>query len=354
MKPIGFRMHKHLSGLALAAALAATACGGQPTSTDDVGAVGSAEAALTNPMPSETRLDAITEVLRSVTLTPSQKAHVDALTAAAQARHASVKTADDALRIAIAGEVRAGKIDRVLLSPELRALSTAATAAHRADLAALVTLHDLLDEAQRNQFIDALEARHGARTHRRHFNRRWFGFWGKFLDFDGSAAFGDSGDLREHLRGRRRGQPRALPSAVRRSRLTRGVSRADLRNCKCHRSAFQRRKTCRIQARSPRCGRPGVDRLAAHEAGRKNSAREGESLARVAGSFDMPREETEWVRLPGLFRWQEVCEVFAATAGCDDDWRFAVRLAIRQSKTEALYVVFAASGGERAEHRRAG
>jgi hypothetical protein len=54
-------------------------------------------------------------------------------------------------------------------------------------------------------------------------------------------------------------------------------------------------------------------------------------------------ERTEWVRLPGLFRWREVCAVFADGAGHDDEWRFLVSLQVpERDGSEALYAVHAA------------
>jgi hypothetical protein len=53
-------------------------------------------------------------------------------------------------------------------------------------------------------------------------------------------------------------------------------------------------------------------------------------------------EESEWVRLPGLFRWDEICEVFAAEAMPDREWHFWVRVAPQPEGPELLYVVHAA------------
>ncbi|HEX3594231.1 MAG TPA: hypothetical protein VHU80_03990 [Polyangiaceae bacterium] len=53
-------------------------------------------------------------------------------------------------------------------------------------------------------------------------------------------------------------------------------------------------------------------------------------------------EESEWVRLPGLFRWDEICEVFATEAMPDREWHFLVHAASGSSAAERLYVVHAA------------
>jgi len=55
----------------------------------------------------------------------------------------------------------------------------------------------------------------------------------------------------------------------------------------------------------------------------------------------MSSDHTVWIRLPGLFRWNEISEIFDAETGHDSEWRFAIRaVAIRAEET--LYVVFAA------------
>ena len=53
-------------------------------------------------------------------------------------------------------------------------------------------------------------------------------------------------------------------------------------------------------------------------------------------------QESDWVRLPGLFRWDEICEVFAAEATPDREWHFLVRVAPEPEGPELLYVVHAA------------
>jgi len=58
----------------------------------------------------------------------------------------------------------------------------------------------------------------------------------------------------------------------------------------------------------------------------------------------MSSDEDEWVRLPGLFRWDEVCDVFASEAVPDHEWRFLVQLAPPCAQlSEPLYVVLATS-----------
>ena len=56
----------------------------------------------------------------------------------------------------------------------------------------------------------------------------------------------------------------------------------------------------------------------------------------------MSSDDYEWVRLPGLFRWDEVCDVFAVEAVPDHEWRFLVQVAQSSTtRSEPLYVVHA-------------
>ena len=47
----------------------------------------------------------------------------------------------------------------------------------------------------------------------------------------------------------------------------------------------------------------------------------------------------DWIRLPGLFRWSEVCDVALAEAGLHDRWRFVVRVHSLTPDLEPLYTV---------------
>lgn len=46
--------------------------------------------------------------------------------------------------------------------------------------------------------------------------------------------------------------------------------------------------------------------------------------------------------LPGLFSWDEVCSLFSAESGHDDEWRFSVCRASEHEQSEPLYAVRAA------------
>ncbi len=58
------------------------------------------------------------------------------------------------------------------------------------------------------------------------------------------------------------------------------------------------------------------------------------------------KRDDEWIRLPGLFLWSEVCELFDAES---KDWRFVAKAHSASAGEEPLYVVLMASprDGER-------
>jgi hypothetical protein len=75
--------------------------------------------------------------------------------------------------------------------------------------------------------------------------------------------------------------------------------------------------------------RTGVTPTAATGAARRDSAApDGSNL--------------DWVLLPGLFSWDEVCALFSADAGRSDGWRFSVRRASPDGLPHPLYTVLAA------------
>ena len=67
----------------------------------------------------------------------------------------------------------------------------------------------------------------------------------------------------------------------------------------------------------------------------------------------MAEDETDRVRLPGLFRWEEVCDVFRAESGHDDRWHFEVQAASEHlDGGESLYIVHATQCRARASDDR--
>jgi Spy/CpxP family protein refolding chaperone len=118
----------------------------------------------------------IREALSHVTLRPDQQIEIDKLAADAEARHADVKKAREALHAAIADQVQAGRIDRAALKPQMDALLAAVEKVRPLDRAAFVRLHDILDAKQRGAFVDAMEAAHKERMDHhggRHGMRKW-------------------------------------------------------------------------------------------------------------------------------------------------------------------------------------
>lgn len=53
----------------------------------------------------------------------------------------------------------------------------------------------------------------------------------------------------------------------------------------------------------------------------------------------MSENDGERLRLPGLFRWTEVCDVFLSGAGDEERWRFIVKPHSVTADLELLYVV---------------
>ena len=104
---------------------------------------------------------AIGDAMGDVPITASQRAAIESLASAADARHTATRAARHDLTLAIAAQVQAGAIDRTALQPKLDALVAALKQAQPADRAAFEQLHGLLTPDQRTAFVDAIEARIG-------------------------------------------------------------------------------------------------------------------------------------------------------------------------------------------------
>jgi Spy/CpxP family protein refolding chaperone len=141
-------------GSVIAIALGMAAC----ASRAEAEGAASVQAGVVEESPDVAHLHFIKEALSKVSLRPDQQQVVDQLAADAQARHAPIEQARQALANALADQVQAGAIDRASLQTKVDALVQAIDQARPAGRAALVKLHDLLDPTQRNQFVDALEA----------------------------------------------------------------------------------------------------------------------------------------------------------------------------------------------------
>jgi hypothetical protein len=69
----------------------------------------------------------------------------------------------------------------------------------------------------------------------------------------------------------------------------------------------------------------------------RGRAHEGSRDSRVAADKD-----DGWSLLPGLFSWDEVCTLFNAGSGHDQEWRFSVRHVTSDKTFGPLYAVRAA------------
>lgn len=67
-------------------------------------------------------------------------------------------------------------------------------------------------------------------------------------------------------------------------------------------------------------------------------ANEAAKLSRAGGLSGEFLASVEWIRLPGLFHWKEVCDVTRQIQE-DDEWCFAVRQVSLGPYSEALFVV---------------
>jgi len=154
-------MMKNVRSFALAVvlsagSLAAIGCGGtveQPQTQ--------ASAASKAPVGQNTHgmVKLVGEALGEVSLRPDQRAELEKLAAAADARHASMGDAKKDLMLALADQVERGTVDRAALQPKIDRIVADLEKARPDDRAALVKVHALLDSDQRNAFVDALEAK---------------------------------------------------------------------------------------------------------------------------------------------------------------------------------------------------
>lgn len=137
---------------------AALGCGGTTASEQPA----SASAAATRAPVAQSAhgpVKVVGEALADVPLTAAQRAEVEQLASAADARHAAARAARKALMLALAAQVEAGAIDRASLRPHVDAVAAAVAGSQPADRAAFERLHAILGPDQRTAFIDALEAR---------------------------------------------------------------------------------------------------------------------------------------------------------------------------------------------------
>jgi Spy/CpxP family protein refolding chaperone len=143
--------------LALAAgSLAAVGCGGSVEQPQTQASAGSKA-----PIGQNTHgmVKVVGEALGEVSLRPEQRAELEKLAAAAEARHAATLDGRKELALALADQVEKGAVDRAALQPRIDRVIADMEKVRPEDKQALARVHALLDADQRNAFVDALEAK---------------------------------------------------------------------------------------------------------------------------------------------------------------------------------------------------
>jgi Spy/CpxP family protein refolding chaperone len=168
MKRTDFMKTRQAGALVLCASLAlgavAAGCGAAPDEPET-----SASAATKGPLAVQPHGPArlITQALSEVPLSPEQRAQIERLAAEADARFTDTGAARKALSEAVAAQVESGKIDRAALKPKIDMLGDALLRQQPADRAALERLHAILDPAQREALVAAIENSFHDRKHDR-------------------------------------------------------------------------------------------------------------------------------------------------------------------------------------------
>lgn len=138
-------------------ALGATACSGAATTPTAQTAAATTRAPVAPS--SHGFVKVVGEALAEVDLRPEQRAELEKLAQTAEARHAAVRADVKALMLDVANQIEKGAVDRAALTPRIDQVLAKMDQARPEDQASLVKLHDVLDDAQRAAFVDALEAR---------------------------------------------------------------------------------------------------------------------------------------------------------------------------------------------------
>lgn len=155
---------------ALVSALAigsVAACGGTAAETQPQT---SASAATRAPIGQSTHglVKVFGDAFADVPLRPEQRADLEKLASAAEARHQPLFSSRKEIMTLLADQIEKGQLDRAALEAKLDKVSADAQKIRAEDEAALVKVHALLDKDQRAALADALESRmHGAhKAHR--------------------------------------------------------------------------------------------------------------------------------------------------------------------------------------------
>ena len=147
---------KTLSRIALASALAlslaATACSGTASPTAQ-------SAAATSRAPVGLGTHGVVKLagdaLGDVDLRPEQRGEVEKLAQTAEVRHAQLRNDLRGVMIDIADQIEKGTVDRAFLKPKIDLAIGKIDKVRPEDQVSLVKLHDILDDSQRVQFVDA-------------------------------------------------------------------------------------------------------------------------------------------------------------------------------------------------------
>ncbi|MBS2016834.1 MAG: Spy/CpxP family protein refolding chaperone [Deltaproteobacteria bacterium] len=139
-----------------AGSLAAIGCGGtveQPQTQ--------ASAASKAPIGQSTHglVKMVGEALGEVNLRPDQRVELEKLATAAEARHVAMHDGRKELALAVADQVEKGSIDRAALQTKIDRVVADIEKARPEDKQAFARVHAILDNEQRNAFVDALEAK---------------------------------------------------------------------------------------------------------------------------------------------------------------------------------------------------
>jgi Spy/CpxP family protein refolding chaperone len=143
--------------LAAVLALGATACSGASTASTAQTAAATTRAPVAQGAHGFVKVAG--EALGEVDLRPEQRAEIEKLAQAAEARHATVRAEVKALMLDVADQIEKGAVDRAALKPRLDQVIAKMDQVRPEDQASLVKLHDVLDDAQRAAFVDALRER---------------------------------------------------------------------------------------------------------------------------------------------------------------------------------------------------
>lgn len=103
--------------------------------------------------------------LGEVALRPDQRAELEKLAVAADARHAAMADGKKELMLAIADQIEKGAIDKTALQPKIDRIVADLEKGRPEDSASLARMHAILDPEQRNAFVDALEHQFKGRHH---------------------------------------------------------------------------------------------------------------------------------------------------------------------------------------------